>query len=52
VVFAWITYANKAERDRINAKVMSDPRLAENCCEGVFDFKRMCWGGFATLVGN
>ncbi len=52
VVFAWITYANKAERDRINAKVMSDPRLAENCCEGVFNFKRMCWGGFTTLVGN
>ncbi|AXA70896.1 DUF1428 domain-containing protein [Achromobacter insolitus] len=52
VVFAWITYASKADRDQINAKVMSDPRLAESCCEGVFDFKRMCWGGFTTLVGN
>jgi uncharacterized protein YbaA (DUF1428 family) len=31
---------------------MSDPRLADMCCEGVFDVKRMCWGGFATLVGN
>ncbi|MGY6270370.1 DUF1428 domain-containing protein [Achromobacter denitrificans] len=52
VVFAWILYASKAERDRINAKVMSDPRLKDMCCEGIFDFKRMCWGGFTTLVGN
>ncbi|KGE00305.1 RNA signal recognition particle 4.5S RNA [Achromobacter sp. RTa] len=52
VVFAWILYANKAERDRINAQVMSDARLKDMCCEGVFDFKRMCWGGFNTLVGN
>ncbi|MCW0211692.1 hypothetical protein AVE30378_01299 [Achromobacter veterisilvae] len=52
VVFAWILYASKAERDRINAKVMSDPRLKDMSCEGVFDFKRMCWGGFSTLVGN
>ncbi|CAB3924848.1 putative protein YbaA [Achromobacter anxifer] len=52
VVFAWITYASKAERDRINAKVMADPRLASPGCEDVFDIKRMCWGGFTTLVGN
>lgn len=52
VVFAWILYPSKADRDEINAKVMSDPRLKDMCCEGVFDFKRMCWGGFTTLVGN
>ncbi|AYD65514.1 MAG: DUF1428 domain-containing protein [Achromobacter sp.] len=52
VVFAWIVYASKAERDRINALVMADPRLANTCCEGVFDFKRMCWGGFSTLVAK
>ncbi len=52
VVFAWILYPSKEARNSINAKVMSDPRLAEMCCEGVFDVKRMCWGGFATLVGN
>ncbi|MFD4839281.1 DUF1428 domain-containing protein [Achromobacter sp. NPDC058515] len=52
VVFAWILYASKAERDDINAKVMSDPRLTGMSCEGVFDFKRMCWGGFTTLIGN
>ena len=52
VVFSWIAFASKAERDRINAKVMADPRLNSMSCEGVFDFKRMCWGGFATLVGK
>lgn len=52
VVFSWILYANKAERDRINEKVMSDPRLSDMNCEGVFDFKRMCWGGFTTLVAK
>ncbi|KRC85631.1 hypothetical protein D3C87_897240 [compost metagenome] len=52
VVFAWILYASKAERDRINAKVMADPRLADMCCDGVFDVKRMCWGGFTSLIGK
>ncbi|WP_144638351.1 DUF1428 domain-containing protein [Bordetella genomosp. 13] len=50
VVFSWIRFANKAERDRINAAVMNDPRLKETDCEGVFDFKRMAWGGFEVLV--
>lgn len=50
VVFAWIVYASRAERDRINAAVMADPRLKEQCVEGVFDFKRMAYGGFKTLV--
>lgn len=52
VVFSWIVFTSKAERDRINAKVMADPRLNSVSCEGVFDFKRMCWGGFTTLVGK
>ncbi|MNL65687.1 hypothetical protein D3C87_1900540 [compost metagenome] len=52
MVFAWILYPSKADRDQINAKVMSDPRLAGMSCEGVFDVKRMCWGGFTTLIGN
>ncbi|SAI57909.1 Uncharacterized conserved protein [Bordetella ansorpii] len=52
VVFSWIRFANKAERDRINAQVMNDPRLKETDCEGVFDFKRMAWGGFGVLVSG
>ncbi|MDH2054234.1 DUF1428 domain-containing protein [Achromobacter marplatensis] len=52
VVFAWVVFENKAERDRINALVMADPRLSGMSCEGIFDFKRMCLGGFHTLVGK
>ena len=29
VVFAWIGFKSRAHRDRVNAKVMKDPRLAE-----------------------
>jgi len=50
VVFAWIVYANRAERDRVNTAVMADPRLNCEGYENVFDLKRMAWGGFRTLV--
>jgi uncharacterized protein YbaA (DUF1428 family) len=29
VVFAWIVYKSRAHRDRVNAKVMKDPRIAK-----------------------
>jgi uncharacterized protein YbaA (DUF1428 family) len=29
VVFAWIVYKSRAHRDRVNGKVMNDPRLAQ-----------------------
>ncbi|MNT94782.1 hypothetical protein D3C72_2365410 [compost metagenome] len=51
-MFAWVLFESKPERDRINAKVMEDPRLTGMSCDGVFDFKRMCLGGFNTLVGK
>ena len=51
VVFAWITYKSRAQRDRINAKVMADPRLESMGTGNVpFDGKRMIYGGFASLV--
>lgn len=53
VVFAYIVYKSRAHRDRVNAKVMKDPRL--NCMgeEGMpFDCKRMLYGGFKTIVGE
>ena len=52
VIFAYIVYKSRAQRDRINAKVMKDPRI----CEGLdpkdmpFDCKRMVYGGFKTIV--
>ena len=52
VVFSWIIYKSKAQRDRINAKVMTDPRLAEfaNPKNLPFDGKRMFFGGFKPIV--
>ena len=52
VIFAWIVYESKEERDRINAAVMDDPRLKEDMDNNkdIFDFKRMAYGGFKTLV--
>ncbi|MDH4981311.1 DUF1428 domain-containing protein [Hyphomicrobium sp. D-2] len=52
VVFSYIVYKNRAQRDRVNAKVMADPRL-NTMMEGKdmpFDGKRMIYGGFKTLV--
>jgi uncharacterized protein YbaA (DUF1428 family) len=53
VVFAWITYKSRAQRDKINAKVMADPRLKSSMGDMKsmpFDPKRMIYGGFTSLV--
>ncbi|MGD9636412.1 MAG: DUF1428 domain-containing protein [Pirellulales bacterium] len=51
VVFAWIVYKSKAHRDRVNAKVMKDPRITSMGPEKMpFDPKRMSYGGFKVLV--
>ena len=52
VVFAWIVYKSRADRDRINAKVMKDPRLADmmDTKSMPFDGKRLIYGGFKKLV--
>ena len=52
VVFAWIVYRSRAHRDRVNAKVMKDPRLMEGMDPKTmpFDTKRMFWGGFGVIV--
>ena len=52
VVFSWIIYKSRAQRDRVNKKVMKDPRLAEMMKPGAmpFDMKRMGYGGFKTVV--
>ena len=52
VVFAWVVYKSKAHRDRVNKKIMADPRIAK-MMEGKqnpFDPKRMAYGGFKVLV--
>jgi uncharacterized protein YbaA (DUF1428 family) len=51
VVFAWIVYKSRAQRDRINKKVMADPRLAKLDPKHLpFDGMRMFWGGFKPIV--
>lgn len=50
VVFSWILYESRAQRDEINAKVMADPRLKEDMSNMPFDGKRMIYGGFETLL--
>ena len=49
VVFSYIVFKNKAHRDRVNAKVMKDPRISEGM-DMPFDVKRMVYGGFTVLV--
>ena len=52
VMFSWIVYKSRKDRDRINKKVMMDPRLAK-MMQGKdisFDAKRMIYGGFKTIV--
>jgi uncharacterized protein YbaA (DUF1428 family) len=52
VVFAWIVFRSRRDRDRINDRVMKDPRLAPMMDPKAmpFDAKRMFWGGFKGLV--
>jgi uncharacterized protein YbaA (DUF1428 family) len=52
VVFAWIVFKSRAHRDRVNAKVIADPRLADSMDPKTmpFDARRMVYGGFNVLV--
>ena len=52
VIFAWIVFGSREDRDKVNAAVMADPRIKDSMVPGdtPFDFKRMAYGGFTTLV--
>lgn len=51
VVFAWITYESREQRDKVNAAVMADPRVfGTDPATMPFDGKRMFWGGFEVLI--
>jgi uncharacterized protein YbaA (DUF1428 family) len=52
VVFSWIVFESRAERDRINGLVTKDPRFARmmDTKNYPFDGKRMIYGGFEVLV--
>jgi uncharacterized protein YbaA (DUF1428 family) len=52
VVFSWIVYKSRGHRDRVNKKVMKDPRLEKmmDPKSMPFDIKRMAYGGFRVFV--
>lgn len=50
VVFSWIVYRSREERDAINAKVMADPRITAGMANAPFDTKRMIFDGFKTIL--
>jgi uncharacterized protein YbaA (DUF1428 family) len=52
VLFSFIVFKSRAHRDKVNAKVMSDPRMKEMMEKGPmpFDAKRMTYGGFKVIV--
>ena len=52
VIFAFVVFKSRAHRDKVNAKVMNDPRLTAGmeAADMPFDCKRMVYGGFKTIV--
>lgn len=52
VFFSFIVYKSRAHRDRVNKKVMADPRMDTLCDpkDPPFDLKRMAYGGFKVVV--
>jgi len=54
VVFSFVTYKSRAHRDKVNAKVMKDPRLNAMCDPKAmpFDCARMLYGGFKVMVSS
>ncbi|MEO8684882.1 MAG: DUF1428 domain-containing protein [Devosia sp.] len=48
IVFSWIEYPDKATRDAIGQKMMSDPRM--QAMKMPFDGARMIYGGFETIL--
>ena len=55
IVFAWIVYKSRKDRDRVNAKVMKDPRMNAMAPAGTkmpFDLNRLITGGFSVIVDS
>jgi len=51
VVFAWVVFESREQRDLANAKIAADPRLSAMVGDNPpFDMQRMAYGGFKVLV--
>jgi len=50
VIFSWVVYQSRKDRDEILARVMADPRLKGDMENMPFDGKRMIYGGFESFL--
>lgn len=51
VVFSFVVYKSKTDRDRINKKIMSDPAMQDfDPATMPFDMRRFATGGFKILI--
>ena len=53
VWLSWIVFKSRAQRDRVNAAVMKDPRMQKLMspeAPRAFDGRRMIYGGFKSMV--
>lgn len=52
VWFSWVVFRSRQHRDRVNARVMKDPRIAAamEASKLPFDARRMIYGGFRVAV--
>lgn len=52
LIFAFIVYKSKADRKKINAKVMVDPRMSMDGVKMPFDKNRFATAGFNVMVST
>lgn len=52
VIFSWVVYKSRAERDKTVKKIMTDPRLEKIMDMTTFDGARVIYGGFTTIVST
>lgn len=53
VIFSYIVFKDRAHRDEVNAKVMSDPSMTPDAMKDQpmpFEMNKMTYGGFQAIV--
>lgn len=50
LIFAFVIYKSKAQRNQINKKIEKDPRMQMDMKKMPFDMKRFSVGGFSVIV--
>lgn len=50
VVFSWVTWPDRATRDKGMQIIMDDPRMQPDVNPMPFDGKRLIYGGFSAIV--